>query len=49
MKKANKPIIAEKEEDINGIGELDTTEAPIAVNRRGRHIRLPQRYRDSEK
>jgi hypothetical protein len=44
-KKAQEPTAAKEKEDINNKSKEDVEEAPTVVNRRGRQIRLPQRFR----
>ena len=46
--KATEHTTAKEKEDINGKSEEEVEETPVAVNSRGRQIRLPQRFRDTK-
>jgi hypothetical protein len=45
-KKTNKATIIEEEENISSLGVPEALEVVPPINRRGRQLRLPQRYRD---
>ncbi|KAA8651260.1 uncharacterized protein ATNIH1004_000140 [Aspergillus tanneri] len=47
-KKAIGPATAKEKEDIDMKNVQEVEETPITVNRRGRQIRLPERFRDTK-
>jgi hypothetical protein len=45
-KKTNKATVIEEEENIGSLSVPEALEVVPSTNRRGRELRLPQRYRD---
>jgi hypothetical protein len=44
-KKTREAVLVEENKEIGLAGVTEVVEAPIAVNRSGRQLRLPERYR----